>query len=132
MKHLCSRRVGEHFHRLLELEAIKRGAACERQQKKEAREGFLSKKSTQSKSRGLEVIDDDIASHNGFAAVGFCGIDAFLAESFDGFAQDVNRLRGCIASCFFFNELLHFAGNNQNICHVCLHSIRIKVKPISN
>ena len=72
------------------------------------------------------MVNYDIASHNGLAAVGLGAVDALLAKTLDGFAKHVNSLRGRIALAFFFNEFLNFAGNHQNICHVCLHSVRIK------
>lgn len=63
------------------------------------------------------MIDYDIASHNGLAAVGLCAIDTFLAKALNGFAQYVDRFSGCVATALFFDELFDLAGYNQNVCH---------------
>lgn len=66
----------------------------------------------------LQVIDYDIASHNSLATVGFSAINALLAKTLNSLAQNIDSLSGSIATAFFFDELLHFAGNNQNVCHM--------------
>jgi hypothetical protein len=64
------------------------------------------------------VIDYDIASHYGFAAVGLRAINAFLAKTLNGLAQNVDSFSGSVATAFFFDEFLNLASHNQNVCHV--------------
>ena len=67
------------------------------------------------------MIDNDVASHDGLAAISFRAIHALLAKTLNGLAQHVYRLCGCVTAAFFLYKFLNFAGYNQNVCHVVLH-----------
>lgn len=74
------------------------------------------------------MIDYDIASHNGFAAVSFGAIYALLAKALNRFAQDVDGLGRRVTSTFFFNELLHFACHNQYVSHLISSTLGFALK----
>ncbi len=59
----------------------------------------------------LNMVDNDIASHNSLATIGFCAIDALLAKTLNRFAQYIYGFCGRVTAAFFFYKLLHLAGD---------------------
>ncbi len=44
----------------------------------------------------LDVVDDDIASHNSFASIGLSRLNAFFAKLLNSFTKYVDSLRRCV------------------------------------